>query len=241
VALLVAVVAIWTGLTLRPTPQPTLAPITRFRAGPAPVSVAVTPGAAWVLDGGNTNTISRFDASTGKVTATVHARLPERRVGNIRFATIGEGRLWVVSEIATLDSSDTAISAIDPTTGETVTTFEVGEGHPHPGRAGGLWLLTADARVLRLDRRTGRVVSLVPGSFTATDLAVGPEGVWVYDQRQGAVLRIDPGTNRVARTIPVIERPQIELHPPRVLALGNGAVWVVDKGAGTVVRVDPYR
>ena len=42
-ALLVAVAAIWTGVVVRgPTPiQPTLAPVTRFRAGPAPVAKPV--------------------------------------------------------------------------------------------------------------------------------------------------------------------------------------------------------
>jgi hypothetical protein len=53
-ALLGAAVAIWAGVALRgPTPiQPTLGPITRIRVGPAPVSVAVMPGAAWVLNAG---------------------------------------------------------------------------------------------------------------------------------------------------------------------------------------------
>jgi streptogramin lyase len=80
----------------------------------------------------------------------------------------------------------------------------------------------------------------VPGAFRAADLAVGAEGVWAYDQRQGAVAQIDPGTNRVVRTIPVISQPLVELHS-YVLALGDGAVWVVGKGGQAVVRVDPNR
>ncbi len=80
--------------------------------------------------------------------------------------------------------------------------------------------MTVDGKVLRLDRRTGRIVAQVPGTFKAADLAVGAEGVWVYDQHQGAVLRIDPGTNRVVRTIPVISQPLVELYS-RVLALGG--------------------
>ena len=72
------------------------------------------------------------------------------------------------------------------------------------------------------------------------DLAVGVGGVWVYDQRQGAVLRIDPSSNRVVRSIPVISQPLVELDT-RVLAVGEGAVWVVDKGGEAVVRVDPNR
>jgi streptogramin lyase len=79
----------------------------------------------------------------------------------------------------------------------------------------------------------------VTGTFEAADLAVGVEGVWVYDQHQGAVLRIDPSTNRIGRTVPVIGQPLAELS--RVLALGDGAVWVVDKGGEALVRVDPYR
>jgi hypothetical protein len=65
---------------------------------------------------------------------------------------------------------------------------------PASGLGRGLWPMTFDGKVLRLDRRTGRVVARVSGTFKAADLAVGAEGVWVYDQRQGAVVRIDPRT-----------------------------------------------
>ena len=54
------------------------------------------------------------------------------------------------------------------------------------------------------------------------------------------MLRIDPGTNQVVRTITVTSQPLLELHS-HVLALGAGAVWVVDKAGEAVVRVDPYR
>jgi DNA-binding beta-propeller fold protein YncE len=322
-ALLVMVVAIWAGVVWRgPTPiQPTLGPVTRFRAGPAPVSVAVTPSAAWVLNAGDA-TISRIDPRTGRVQASFPVYSVTEPT-DARFTTAADGRLWVIYRSPDFDG--TAISAIDPSTNETLTTFELGglalqevssqgdlavgsgavwvalEGDdevrrldaatgklldrwplPKPtalavdgqtlwvatadGRLrsididngavavrpttelvtrirvgqGGLWLLTADGKVLRLDRRTGRIVAQVPGSFQAADLAVGAEGVWVYDQHQGAVLRIDPGTNRVVRTIPVISQPLVELYS-RVLALGAGAVWVVDKAGETVVRVDPNR
>jgi streptogramin lyase len=318
-ALLVAAVAIWAGVALRgPTPiQPTLGPVTRIRVGPAPVSVAVMPGAAWVLNAGD-STISRLDPRTGRVQASFNATAG----GGLAFATVAEGRLWVVHGRGW---DQTAISVIDPSTGRTLNTYgsggnalqsigtpgnlaigagavwaalhgadEVKQYDPATGKLldrfplpeptalavdgrtvwvasvdgrlrsidvdtgavavrattelvtrirvgqGGLWLMTFDGKVLRLDRRTARVVAQVPGTFQAADLAVGAEGVWVYDQRQGAVLRIDPGTNRVVRTIPVISQPLVELDS-RVLALGDGAVWVVDKNGGTVVRVDPNR
>jgi streptogramin lyase len=320
--LLVMVVAIWAGVVRRdPTPiQPTLGPVSRFRVGPAPVSVAVTPGAAWVVNSGNA-TISRIDPSTGRVQAPFSVPLATHP-GDLGLATVAKGRLWVLLH---RNAGGTAILAIDPSTSQTLTSFQVGglllnpngnpgdlaveagavwvalesrdevrrfdaatgklldrmsfprpaalavdgqtlwlataDGRLHsidtgtgadrvrtttdPVRRiwvgqGGVWLLTADGKVLRLDRRSGRIVAQVPGSFRAADLAVGAEGVWVYDQHQGAVLRIDPGTNRVVRTIPVISRPLVEAHS-RVLALGAGAVWVVDKAGEAVVRVDPNR
>ena len=314
-------VAIWAGAVLGgPTPvSPTLGPVTGFRVGPSPVSVAITPGAAWVLNSGN-STISRIDPDTGRIEATFSVQLPEKRVGVSRFATVADGRLWVVSAVDD-DAPKSAISAIDPSTGHTLTRFElggsvfqdqvsrgdvaIGSGTvwvalqsedeirrldaatgtlldqiplPDPtalavdgetlwaanadGRLysivagtggarvrattamvtrirvgqGGVWLMTSDGKVLRLDPRTGRIEVQVPGNFQAADLAVAAEGVWVYDQRRGAVLRIDPATNRVARTIPVVRQPLVELDS-RVLAVGDGAVWVVDKGAGTLLRV----
>jgi DNA-binding beta-propeller fold protein YncE len=321
-AVLVVVAAIWAGVALRgPTPiQPTLGPVTRFRAGPAPVSVAVTPGAAWVLNSGD-STISRIDPSTGRVQAST-ASFAVAADGRLVYATVAEGRLWVVHNVGI---DETAVTPVDPSTGRAQATVRFGGfvidalGKPgdlaigsgavwvalqgedqvkrldaatgklldrYPldeptalavdGRTlwvatgderlhhfdtatgtatarattelitriqvgqGAMWLLTADGKLLRADRRSGRIVARVSGSFRAADLVVGPEGVWVYDQRQGTVLRIDPGTNRVARTIPVINQPLVELYS-RVLTLGDGAVWVVDKGAGTVVRVDPTR
>jgi streptogramin lyase len=323
VAVLVTVAAIWAGVALRgPAPiQPTLGPITRFRVGPNPVSVALSPGAAWVLNSGD-DTISRVDPSTGR-TPEPSAIRAYGVLGTLIFATFADGRLWVVH--LQEGSSGHGISAIDPSTGGSTNTFSVGgavfEGSgidgdlavgagavwvalpagdevrrfdavtgrlrdriPFPGptalalddrtlwvatadgrlhrldidtRAstvtattgtvtrirvgqGGLWLMTLDGKILRLDRRTGRIVARVPGAFKAADLAVGAEGVWAYDQHQGTVLRIDPATNRVTRTISVISQPLVELSS-HVLAVGNGAVWVVDKGEETLVRVDPNR
>ena len=320
---LVAVAAIWAGVALRgPAPiQPTLGPVTRFRAGPAPLSIVVTPGTAWVLNSGD-SPISRIDPETGRLQSTFTASFVVDVEGRFVSAMVAEGRLWVVHNVG---YDETAVTAIDPSTGRVQPTIRfggfvldslgkqgdlaigsgavwvalegedqvkrldaatgklldrypldeptalavdgqtlwvaTGDGRLHhidiataaeTARAtnelvtririgqGGMWLLTADGKVLRADRQSGRIVAQVPGGFRAADLAVGVEGVWVYDQHQGAVLRIDPGTNRVVRTIPVISQPLVELYS-RVLALGDGAVWVVDKGGEAVVRVDPNR
>jgi DNA-binding beta-propeller fold protein YncE len=322
-ALLVLVVAVWVGVVRHspvPAVEPSLEPVTRIPVGPKPVSVAVTPGTAWVLNYGNA-TISRVNPATNRVQATFSVPFAKEQ-GDLVFAMVAGGKLWVVH--GTPGARETAISAIDPSSSHTLTTFgfggdviqewlakpgdvAVGAGAvwvalqgedqvkrfdvatgellgtiplPQPtavaidggtvwvatadGRLrsidtrtgavavrastpmvtrirvgqGGVWLMTFDGKLLRLDPRTGRVVAQVPGAFQAADLAVGAEGVWVYDQHQGAVLRIDPDTNRIVRTIQVISRPLVEVHS-HVLAVGDGAVWVVDKAGEAVVRVDP--
>jgi hypothetical protein len=123
-ALLVVVVAVWTGVVLRgPAPiQPTLGPVEHFRVGPTPVSVAVEPGTAWVLNYGNA-TISRIDPRTGRVQASFTASFALQRDGGLVFSTVGEGRLWVVYAWGI---DETAIAAIDPSTGKTLTTFRLG-------------------------------------------------------------------------------------------------------------------
>jgi streptogramin lyase len=187
--------------------------------------VVVGSGAVWVALEGEDH-VKRLDAATGK--------LVDRYPLDAPTALAVDGQtLWVATSDERLHRIDIATGAVRAhATTELVTRIRIGQG--------GMWLLTADGKVLRADRRTGRILAQVPGTFRAADLAVGAEGVWVYDQHQGAVLRIDPGANRVSRTISVISQPLVELYS-RVLALGDGAVWVVDKAGQALVRVDPNR
>ena len=242
VALLVAAAAIWTGLALRRTPQPTLAPITRFRASPTPTGVAVTPGAVWVLDVNDSNTMSRVDPSTARVAPTASPRLPERRDGRLLFAISAEGRLWVVSEIYAPED-DTAISAIDPATGRTVTTFEVGGAvsleavSPADAQgiygdvavgSGAVWVsLQRQDEVRRFDL-TGRLVDRIKLP-QPTALAVDDGTVWV-GSADGRLRSIDVDSGRVkvrATTTTMVTRIQV----------GQGGVWLMTID-GRVLRVD---
>jgi streptogramin lyase len=77
---------------------------------------------------------------------------------------------------------------------------------------------------IRLDRSFS-------GSLSA--IGAGAGGVWVAGQ--GALLRIDPQTNRVVATIPTPLTGQYAS-----IAFGEGAVWVTSGQAdGVVYRVDP--
>ncbi len=63
-------------------------------------------------------------------------------------------------------------------------------------------------------------------------IAVGAGGVWVADSEDDAVVRIDPTTQSVTRTIAVG-------RSPAGIAIGAGSIWVADSGDGTVTRIDP--
>jgi hypothetical protein len=123
-ALVVVAVAIWAGAVLRgPTPiQPTLGPVTRFSVGPDPISVAVTPDGAWVLNSGD-STISRIDPGTGRVQSSFTASFAVDTGGRLVFATVAEGRLWVAYNVS---YDETAVAVVDPSTGRALTTMRFG-------------------------------------------------------------------------------------------------------------------
>jgi len=63
-------------------------------------------------------------------------------------------------------------------------------------------------------------------------IASGPSGVWVANEGDDTVKRIDPVTGTVTRTVQVGGRPD-------GIAVGPDAVWVANGEDGTVTRIDP--
>ena len=233
-ALLVVAVAIWAGAVLRgPTPiQPTLGPVTRIRVGSVPVSVAVTPDAAWVLNSGD-STISRIDPGTGQVRSSVLVSGPAGPRGGMAFATVAEERLWVV-HASGWDSS--AISVIDPPTGRTLNTFGVGgaalSSIGTPGNlaigAGAVWAaLHGEDGVQRYDSATGALLDRFPLP-EPTALAVDGQTVWVASV-DGRLRSIDTDTDavRVRATTELVTRIQV----------GQGGMWLMTFD-GKVLRLD---
>jgi virginiamycin B lyase len=97
---------------------------------------------------------------------------------------------------------------------------------------GALWVLGANA-VSRLDLVTNQVVANVPVGEFSQALAVGYGAVWTAGLDR-TVVRIDPLTSQVSRTIPVA--PASGLNG---IAAGAGAVWVTSGEHGLLYRIDP--
>jgi YVTN family beta-propeller protein len=79
---------------------------------------------------------------------------------------------------------------------------------------------------------SGRLVARIPVGGAPAGIALGEGSVWVTNNLDDTVSRIDPRTNRVAATIRVG-------GGPAGLSVGEGAVWVANSASDTISAIDP--
>lgn len=161
--------------------------------------------------------------------------------GRPREVAVGAGAVWVVAERP--GATDAAILRIDPRTRRIVATIRA------PGRsvigglavgAGAVWATDLNlGKVLRINPAINRIAARIPlplAPFRPFAIAAGEGGVWatVPTNVKGAVVRIDPGTNRAGSPIMVG-------YGPNAVAVEAGAVWVTNTNVagGSVMRIDP--
>jgi DNA-binding SARP family transcriptional activator/ABC-type branched-subunit amino acid transport system substrate-binding protein/streptogramin lyase len=213
----------------------------RIPLGTSPSRVAVGNGATWVLDADD-RTISRVDAETREVRTFSTSATPTD-------VAVSDDALWITNApvdpktSAVKDWLPASISRLDPESGQVINTIKL---RPAPGghvpnafpgvsvqhiavSPGGVWVINRDLSVSRIDPATAREVAHVD-DVEAINVAAGDGQVWVTEE-QGLV-EIDPGTNKVARRIPM----DTGFLPS--LAVGGGAVWAADPENGKVWRID---
>lgn len=84
-----------------------------------------------------------------------------------------------------------------------------------------------------LDTKTGEASAGIPLEGADVEVAFGAGAVWVASGR--GVLRIEPGSGRVTRNIPL----KYAGGAASGVAFGEGAVWAVGVGDGALSRIDP--
>jgi branched-chain amino acid transport system substrate-binding protein len=214
--------------------------------GNTPSTIAVGEGAVWVLNADD-RTISKIDPDTNEVVKTFGTG------GETTDLAVGEGAVWVgngartpgpvalvhTASISRLDPETTAATATallpkfvqTPAAVSAAESKTLGVSQLAVG-AGAVWAINPDRTVSRIDAVTGRRVKTIQiGAGGA--IAAGAEGVWASSDESPGVLRIDPRTNTVDRTI---ELATDELSG---LALGAGSVWATDLEAGLLWRIEP--
>jgi streptogramin lyase len=84
-----------------------------------------------------------------------------------------------------------------------------------------------------VNTKTGRVVADIPIGGRPVAIAVGAGGVWVANADDQTIVRIDPKTKKVVKTIGGLGTDVSDI------AVGFGAVWVAGGNDGTLTRIDP--
>jgi DNA-binding SARP family transcriptional activator len=202
--------------------------------GDYPGPVAEQNGSVWVGNIG-ASTVTEIDA------ATRMAEFPSSASRPVDLA-VTDDALWIAN------ASD--FETVPPTGGGTISRRELRDGKldviqvgpprvPDENRTfvttdgASVWAGNSTARtVVRLDRRTGRVLVRASG-VAGSGIALGYGAVWIPEPDRDTVARLDPVTGRVEIRIPVSGRPT-------EVATGEGAVWVATTGGHSAVwRIDP--
>ena len=97
---------------------------------------------------------------------------------------------------------------------------------------GSVWAGSSYGAIARVDPDTRKLENISVGNGPSA-IATGAGAVWVTDDTDNTVARIDPASaNAVTGTTPVG-------RGPTAVATGGGAVWVANTQDDTVYRVDP--
>ncbi len=130
-------------------------------------------------------------------------------------------------------TTSAGVTRIDPGTGTVTSTVDLTRLPEPTGIAIGedaVWIVSANPCCARERRRAGILWRIDPARNEVTasatiaeelvgEVAVGEGAVWVADPRRRVVLRVDPQTLRVTKTIRIGNRPA-------GIAVGAGSVWV---------------
>jgi YVTN family beta-propeller protein len=170
-------------------------------------SAAYGEGAVWAVFG---------NAILGKIDPrTNELKSPTGIAGSSPSAiAVGEGYVWVAN------AGDNKVSRILPETVSEIDKVSVGR---QPGGLaigdGAVWVSNrGDDFVTRYTVSTGSAFP-IPVGDAPVGIAFGEEAVWVANADDGTVMRIDPGSNAVVKTIPVGGRPV-------GVVVSDGRVWV---------------
>ena len=156
--------------------------------------------------------------------------------GSVSTIAVGEGTAWLLTkhELLKVDPKDNRLVSVP--------VEEIGRyvyGRPVMTVGGGSIWLFGNAHnvggIHRIDPAAGNCVAAIrlEKRKGETSLAYGMGALWVLNQFDGTLLRINPDTNEIAATIQVGKG----FWDP--VQVGDGAVWVMGLENAVVKRVDP--
>jgi YVTN family beta-propeller protein len=189
-----------------------------------PREVAVAGKRVWIAS--SAGSVVRVNPSLNEIEGTLTLGPPSERCCPPELATSGDtiwgsyaGELWRI---------DTAANRAEVIRTEGVASIASGEG--------GLWVLTGEGTIERLDPDTNRVVDRISRERVGFvqfggGIAAGAGAVWTQTYLDRAIWKIDPAAGHFTGRIALG-------HRPAGVAFGDGAVWIVTTD-GFLLRLDP--
>jgi DNA-binding beta-propeller fold protein YncE len=160
----------------------------------------------------------------------------EGSAGSEPRIAVGDGTAWLLTkdELLKVNPKDNRLVSVPV---EQIKRYLYGQPVMKVG-GGSIWVFGNAHNVggiHRIDPATGNCVAAIrlDKRKGETSLAYGMGALWVLNQFDGTLLRINPDTNKIAATIQVGKG----FWDP--VQVGDGAVWVMGLESGLVKRVDP--
>ena len=193
--------------------------------GAAPVALASSPNALWVANLDD-QTITHVDPNTAQAVRTIPVDNAPAGIA------ASDASVWVATGLNELDEIDPQYDRLTSKhVVKTIGSFYLGApDRPAVFAFGSLWIVHPDGYVQRVDPASLTVETSVDVGNDPTAIAAGTGFVWVANEDDGTVTRIDP-TTLVTTTIPVG-------HGPTAISIGAGGAWVANSGDNAVVRID---
>jgi YVTN family beta-propeller protein len=191
----------------------------RVRVGDSPAGVALGNGFAWVANEGD-GTVTRVDQSKLRVRGR-----PIRVGKNPRAVAFGHGNVWVANY------GGGTVTRIDATTGAVLQTIPIGRG-PLDIAVGqrSVWVSTEEARVVRIDARSGRVINPDIGVRAVGALDLRFNRLWIADRLDGT-LRVYYVNTGLLSNVPLVLGDS-----PTDIDVGARYVWAAVAGEGAIRR-----
>ena len=199
--------------------------IEAIAVGDTPTSVAIGPGAVWVLNA-NEQTLSRVDPASRTVVKTIPAGESPTDVA------VGAGSVWVVSAAFMLEQ-------IDPGSGSVLRATKLPERQGLLGVGGTTpWLAATHGDVWATGK--GSLARIAPPGLRVffrnvgccDGIAIGYGSVWVTNDAGVARLDLQTGVTTAQIRLP---------FSPSHVAVGAGAAWIVDSNGNALWAIDPRR
>jgi virginiamycin B lyase len=187
--------------------------------------LAIGEGAVWIPDA-VWEQIFKFDPVENKIALVIPASFS----GTEGSIGIGAGSVWVTTRGNKLSRFDAATGAL-----QAVIPLPDGAGAPAAIFGVGFVFVTAFARdeLYKIDPRTNTLVQTIALRSSPRFLTAGEGSIWILNQGDGTVQRVDPMSGKVLASIETG-------HPGRGgdITAGGGYIWVTLSDV-PLVQIDP--